>query len=366
MKKLTGIRSLYEGLLFPSGDFSALISSLKQQCLLFDSIGFLGLDGNKDPVAPLLKDKQLSEIEWLKDNKIIYNINYPDNIAPEDEKSEFLKYLSSIGMGDEYWEFFLPIIKKSYKSYGTFASRAKKLRLGLDKKIKSINNNILVDKPNIRLSKNEFIRLRNLLDSYIYNVQELQEYLGKSQLKRESVIARFISIKTMYFERTDALSLVPCYDFSKIPSSRKSEVARVAIDKLPIPDETTPWEQILDFRNDPDNQSALLNLRRWVRNISSENLTASEIEEELEWLLNEFENNMKLHKIKANTNTIEVWIKTPLEVLENLLTLKFSKLVDPLFAVKKRSISLMEAELQAPGREVAYILKTKKQFPNNN
>ena len=71
---------------------------------------------------------------------------------------------------------------------------------------------------------------------------------------------------------------------------------------------------------------------------------------------------MRLHKIKANTDTIEVWVKSPLEVLENLLTLKFSKFIDPLFAIQKRKISLLEAELQAPGREVAYILKTKDHF----
>jgi hypothetical protein len=362
MTKLTGIRSLFEALLHPSGDFSHLIPSLKQQCLLFDSIGILGLDEGKNPFASVLTSKQLSEIEWLKENKIIYNVNYPDNVAPVDEKDEFLKYLSDIGMGDDYWSFFLPVIKKSYNSYGTFSQKSKKLRLGVDKELKTLKDKLLDHKSKDNVAKDDVLQIINLIERFKHEANGLTEDLGKAQIKRESIIARFISIKTMYFEKTDAVSLIPCYEFSKIPTSRKSEVARVAINKLPIPDETTPWEQIMDFRNDANNQSALLNLRRWIRKISSENLSAAEIEEELEWLLNEYERNINLHRIKSNTNAIEVFVKTPLELLENLLTLKFSKLADPLFAIKKRKISLLEAELQAPGREVAYILKTKDHF----
>lgn len=362
MTKLTGIRSLFECLLHPARDFSGLIPSLKQQCLLFDSIGFLGLDGIRNPFTSILTSKQLSEIEWLKEKQIIYNISYQENVAPDDEKDEFLKYLSDIGMGDDYWEFFLPILEKSYQSYKTFSRKSKKLRLGLGKELDTINDKFLDNTSKVNVSKDDILRITSLTEQYEHEANRLQEYLGKAQVKRESIMGRFISIKTMYFEKTDAVSLIPCYDFSKIPTSRKSEVARVAINKLPIPDETTPWEQIIDFRNDPDNQSALLNLRRWIRKISSENLSAAEIEEELEWLLNQYEHNINLHKIKSNTNAIEVLVKSPLEVLENLLTLKFSKLADPLFAIKRRKISLLEAELQAPGREVAYILKTKDHF----
>jgi hypothetical protein len=166
----------------------------------------------------------------------------------------------------------------------------------------------------------------------------------------------------MYFEKQDALSLIPYYMFSKIPSARKSHVARIVINKLPMPSNTTAWEQIIDFKIDPKNQTTLLGLRRWIRKISSENLTEAEIAEELEWLLNEYESNMRLHKIKSNTDAVEVWVKTPLEILENLIRLKFSNLADPFFAITKRNVSLMAAELHAPGREVAYILKAKDQF----
>lgn len=87
-----------------------------------------------------------------------------------------------------------------------------------------------------------------------------------------------------------------------------------------------------------------------------------EIEEELDWLLNEFQDHMKLHKLKANTETLEMIVKIIPETLENLIKLKFSKLPEPFFALKKRQISLMEAELNAPGKEISYIIKTREAF----
>src|SRR5690606_17726888 len=114
-----------------------------------------------------------------------------------------------------------------------------------------------------------------------------------------------------------------------------------------------------------ENQKNLLNLRRWIRKISSENLPSTEIEEEIEWLINEFQTHMKFHKMKANTETLEVIVKTPLEIIENLVKLKLSKLPEPLFALKKRQITLIEAELNAPGRELAYIIKSKDAFQSD-
>jgi len=147
----------------------------------------------------------------------------------------------------------------------------------------------------------------------------------------------------------------------ELPNSRKSTVAQVVISKLPLPNNETPWEQIIDYRSNSENQKNLLNLRRWIRKISAEILSPIEIEEELEWLMNEFQDHMKLHKLKANTETLEVMVKAPFEIIENLI-FKISKIPEPFFALKKRQVNLMEAELNAPGREMAYIIKTRETF----
>ena len=140
---------------------------------------------------------------------------------------------------------------------------------------------------------------------------------------------------------------------------------RLVINQLPILNSTTSFEQILDYRSDEEQRNSLLSLRRWIRKISSENLSVNEIEEELEWLINQFEKHIKLHKLKTNTETLEVIVKAPLEVIENLIKIKWSKLPEPLFALRKQQISLLDAEINSPGNEIAYLIKTKSHFQNN-
>jgi hypothetical protein len=46
-------------------------------------------------------------------------------------------------------------------------------------------------------------------------------------------------------------------------------------------------------------------------------------------------------------------------MLEGLVRLEFSKVAKALFSIKHRKLALMEAELNSPGNEVAYIVKAK-------
>ena len=151
---------------------------------------------------------------------------------------------------------------------------------------------------------------------------------------------------------------------AKLPQSHKNHVMQIVMKNLPLPDNMTPWEQIVDYKNDPQSQKNLLALKMWIKKISSDKQTAQEIQEEIEWLMNEFEKNMQLHKMKSNVETVETIVKIPLDLLENVVKLKFSKLLEPIFSIKKRQISLLEAEMNAPGREIAYVLKARDVFPD--
>ena len=50
------------------------------------------------------------------------------------------------------------------------------------------------------------------------------------------------------------------------------------------------------------------------------------------------------------------------ETAENIAKLKFSALAKSLFALKHRRIELIDAERQAPGRELAYIVRARERF----
>lgn len=300
-------------------------SSLKQQALLFDQVGIykLGnfyktLQESKDLVEKFtsnIPDKTsliITELEWLQQKDIIFALKVREEI-----QDQSMERLANIG--------------------GQSFEEAKKL-------------------------------LRKIIEIQTNDLKNVSDEKSKINLLREQqiTILRLMSIIMETTKGVTAVTTLPYTEYIyELPGSSKSSVAQIVISKLPLPNKETPWERIIDYRNDSDNQRNLLNLRRWIRRTSTENLSPAEVEEELEWLMNEFQSQMKLHKLKANTETLEVMVKILPETIENLIKLKFSKLPEPFFALKKRQINLMEAELNAPGREIAYVIKTQEAFQSH-
>lgn len=163
------------------------------------------------------------------------------------------------------------------------------------------------------------------------------------------------------------LSAVPILSgdpFLVIKGAQPIDVAHVVVRYLPIPSADVPWEQIVDFRADPDARGSLLRLRRWIRGLNNEKLTAAEVHEDLESLLHEYEARMKLHKMKFEYGLLRTVMSFSLDVMENVIKLRLKNALDALYAVQERRVALLEAEMSAPGREVAYIVQARDQFPD--
>jgi len=43
------------------------------------------------------------------------------------------------------------------------------------------------------------------------------------------------------------------------------------------------------------------------------------VSDEIEWMISEYTKAMKIHKLKASTGFIDVFLISPLEIIENLL-----------------------------------------------
>ncbi len=296
---------------------------LKQHALLFNQIGILRLenlrqimssvadreDNRLDLIRPEIQTF-ISDTEWLEENEIIFE----PKIETELKEKDILTILQTNSI---------------------VASEIRDLNKAIKDKL---------------------------------NEQEPKDFLDKHNSAKETdgIILRMMSLVMEVSRKATVTTTLPYFEYArKLPNTSISDVAQIVINKLPLPDNTTPWEKIADYRDNSENQKSLLALRRWIRKTTSQNLPINEVEEELEWLINEFQNHMKLHKMKENTETLEVMVKAPLEVIENLLKLKLSKIPEPLFALKKRQINLMEAELNAPGREMSYIIKTNDTFQSS-
>lgn len=148
----------------------------------------------------------------------------------------------------------------------------------------------------------------------------------------------------------------------KQSNATPSEVIQIVFSNFPTPSEHTPWEQILEYREDPDSRATFLALRNWMNETIRANLPPTEIAENLEYLLSEYQRHLKLHKMKATSGIIETVVVSGAQIAENLVRLKFSDIAKIPFAAKHRKLALYEGELTLPGHELAYILKTQEVF----
>lgn len=147
----------------------------------------------------------------------------------------------------------------------------------------------------------------------------------------------------------------------------KDQLIMLIVDALPEPDfNNTPWEQIIDFRNDSDMKYDRLKLRNWCNEVAKGEISGFQITEKLEYLTHTYEQHMKVHKATIATGSWETLLMIPAEMLEGLIRRKPTQIVKALFTIKHRRVQLSEAELNAPGREVAYIMKARERFKGTN
>lgn len=177
------------------------------------------------------------------------------------------------------------------------------------------------------------------------------------------VLTRMGSIQLQVNDKASSyVPIVNEYPQIEHQDASQSQILDLVIHNFPKINTSTTWEQIVEFKSDPDSIAKYLELRNWITEVSKSNLTVNEVQEKLEYLLNKYERHMALHKMKFNKSSLELVVISSLEMLENIARLKFSKLAKTMFSFKENEIALLEAELKAPGNELAYISKIKTQF----
>ena len=203
-------------------------------------------------------------------------------------------------------------------------------------------------------------------------IKKLESETAKGQLKTPEEIGRMLfllelhtRLSSIVLNRQAGMEAYPLLLVSLSDDPRpteKQDILEIVLNQLPIPSEKTPWEHILEFREDPDSKSRFLALRNWASELSHSDLTVLEIEQKLEYLLDQYERHLKLHKMKINKGVLETVVVSVAETAEDLIKFKWGKLAQSLFALKHRKVNLLEGELTAPGSELAYVIKTKESF----
>jgi hypothetical protein len=145
-------------------------------------------------------------------------------------------------------------------------------------------------------------------------------------------------------------------------SNAESTVLDVIIKRFPLPTSDVSLEAILDFRADKDAMLALRRLRRWATKCASDQVSPKELEEEIQDLVDKYTEYMNLHRMKYECGVLRTFVSTTLELAENLMRLRVKAAFETLFTLRTNSLALTEAELKAPGREVAYLTLAKEKL----
>jgi hypothetical protein len=124
---------------------------------------------------------------------------------------------------------------------------------------------------------------------------------------------------------------------------------------MPIPDDQTAWKDVIEFRNDPESMRRLRRLRVWTRKLAKDTTATSlvEMKEEIEVLLGDYEEHMKIHGMRVNKGAAETLLTCTGRAFEDLVKVKWGDLAKLPFILRERRLSLAEAELKAPNRELA-------------
>jgi hypothetical protein len=146
---------------------------------------------------------------------------------------------------------------------------------------------------------------------------------------------------------------------TELMNEKTSTVLNVVMKKFPDISKNVEIEKFIEFKQDPETKLKLSRLRNWVLEISQKQYNHKEIEQKIDYLLSEYSNQLELHKIKYEMNTLQTLVVTSLEVLENALQLKFSKAAKVMFDLKKQDITLMESEQKFTGNALALVHKIK-------
>ncbi len=182
------------------------------------------------------------------------------------------------------------------------------------------------------------------------------------------------ALREDFEKRRISIILRELYNINAVPATTSrffldqnttTEVTRamqITLKAIPVPDYSTSWEQIFEYRSDPSSHSKFLALRNWMSDMARSNLTPIEIEQKLEYLMDQYHQHMQLHKMKTNAGVLQTVVVSTAELMEDLLRFKWGKLAKSMFSLRERKITLLEGELKSPGNEVAYIVKVREAF----
>jgi hypothetical protein len=153
-----------------------------------------------------------------------------------------------------------------------------------------------------------------------HQIDPRQKPMYTAQAKRvEDAKLRVIAAEQNALGAMQAVTLFSTSaDYERTFGHGKAQVLEIVLKTMPEPDASVPWEQIDEFKSDPDSKAKSLGLKVWVNDVARAKLPPTEIAEKLEWCLQEYEQHMRFHGMKINHGTLKTVVTVAAEIVEDV------------------------------------------------
>jgi len=173
----------------------------------------------------------------------------------------------------------------------------------------------------------------------------------------------------IHLEAQSGTRVVPVLKSSFVRREEESsrvDLLRVVLNRLPLPNDATPWEAIFDWRQDEEAQIQYRRIISAISAAAANGVHPADFEDEIATKLDDYARAMALrHRMMAQSR-LEVFFVTSMEVIEDLLHFKFGSAAKKLIAADRTEVQLLKDELSIPGREFAYIASANSRFGSDS
>lgn len=214
---------------------------------------------------------------------------------------------------------------------------------------------------------NELITERSKLLNFDFanNIQNRLERVFTCTTEISDLHSLFLSFISNYegnFETTPIVFYPQNLNFNKNLISNKSKVINLTLDKFPSLKYQTEWNQIIEIKSDKDLKYKYLKLNNWINEIALEDYSINEIREKLEFMLADYEKQLKYHSKQIEYNKLELLLNSSIGIIENLVKLNLTEIGKNTINTKKEKLNLEINKQFLSGNEIAYITEvgTKK------
>lgn len=196
-------------------------------------------------------------------------------------------------------------------------------------------------------------------DEYLEAMKPVQrKLLPKYALELETATARSCSLEIQELvDRDDIYLFDQRLKLSDRFQKKKAEVYKVVFENVALPKREVPLGEIFDFKN--EHNLYLLKLKKWVKQLSSDELKPYEIRDEVEYMVASYNDAMQKANWMGATGVIEFIFVSTAEFIESAVKLKLKKMAELPFKVINFRQELLKREAEFEGAQLAYLHKVR-------